>query len=111
MFGSEEVTREILGNVPKAVALGFYLLALIACGLAGVGFFRRVRKHRRGRGAGSPDARRARWRELPAYLLFQKEIRRDPFAGTAHLLVVYGFIILFLGTCLVFLEHDTPLHF
>jgi Fe-S oxidoreductase len=52
-----------------------------------------------------------RWKDVAAYLLFQKEVRRDPFAGAAHLLVVYGFIVLFVGTCLVFLEHDTPLHF
>ena len=28
-----------------------------------------------------------------------------------HLLTFYGFVILFAGTCLVFLEYDTPLHF
>ena len=44
-------------------------------------------------------------------MFFQQEIRRDRYAGIAHLLVVYGFLILFWGTCLVFLEHDTPLHF
>jgi len=45
------------------------------------------------------------------YLTFHRQLLEDRFAGIAHLLMFYGFSILFIGTCLVFLEHDTPLHF
>lgn len=36
---------------------------------------------------------------------------RDPYAAVMHSLILWGFIILFIGTTLVFLVHDTPLHF
>lgn len=108
---AEEITREILGNVPSAVRIGFYLLAAFACGWAAWGFLGRYRRRRAGKKPQASRRNSAGWREVVQYLLFQREIRRDPVAGTAHLLVTYGFVILFWGTCLVFLEHDTPLHF
>jgi AhpD family alkylhydroperoxidase len=39
-----------------------------------------------------------------AYLTFHKQLRRDRYAGTAHMLMFYGFFILFIGTCLVAAE-------
>ena len=110
MFGNEDITREILGNVPGWMATVFYVLVAAASILAIAGFFRRLQLHRRGR----PDANKSAqlgWGKLFRELLFQKKLRRNPFAGVAHLLTFYGFVILFWGTCLVFLEHDTPLHF
>jgi len=38
-------------------------------------------------------------------------MNRDPFAAAMHNLILWGFIALFIATTLVFLEHDTPLHF
>lgn len=110
MFGREAVTREILGNIPGWLVTGFYMLALAACGLAAWGFWRRHQLRRRGRSPDTP-VRSVSWAALGRYVFFQESLRRDPFAGTAHLLVFYGFLVLFWGTCLVFLEHDTPLHF
>ncbi|MFN0055990.1 MAG: (Fe-S)-binding protein [Planctomycetales bacterium] len=111
MFGSEHVTREILGNVPRWAALGFYALAAAACGIAAWSFWRRRQRRQQGRRLEGAAAWSFDWRAWGAAILFQEAIRRDRFAGIAHLLVVYGFVILFGGTCLVFLEHDTPLHF
>ncbi len=51
------------------------------------------------------------WRLSVATCFFTNNFLRSRFAGIAHLLLFYGFVILFIGTCLVFLEHDTPLHF
>ena len=34
MFGREDITREILGNVPGGIAIAFYVLAALACGFA-----------------------------------------------------------------------------
>jgi Fe-S oxidoreductase len=45
------------------------------------------------------------------YLLFHEQLLRDRFSGVAHLSTFYGFLVLFIGTCLVFLEHRTPLNF
>jgi hypothetical protein len=110
MFGNEDITREILGNVPGWMTTVFYVLVAAASLLAIAGFIRRLRMHRRGRADANKPALLG-WRKLFRELLFQEKLRRDPFAGVAHLLTFYGFVILFWGTCLVFLEHDTPLHF
>ncbi len=108
MFGREDITRVILGNVPAWMSIGFYVLAAIASAAAAYGFVQRRRLRQSGR---CSESRPWDWRAALNYVLFQEQIRRDPFAGVAHLLVTYGFLILFWGTCLVFLEHDTPLHF
>ena len=41
----------------------------------------------------------------------RSKMPRDPFAAWMHSLILWGFIILFIGTTMVFLEHQTPLHF
>ncbi|RIK72150.1 MAG: hypothetical protein DCC67_19660 [Planctomycetota bacterium] len=111
MFGDEGVTREIMGNVPGWLAAAFYATALAALGWAAWLFWRRLALHRSGRQSCAPPDRRPQWTSLWGYLALHCQLRRDPWAGWAHLLAFYGLVILFIGTCLVFLEHDTPLHF
>ena len=113
MFGDEAVTREILGNVPSWLAIGFYVAAMGACALAGFGFWSGQQRRNAGRPAPAEDSRPRRVRLLSGlkYLAFHEQLLRDRYAGVAHLLVFYGFFVLFVGTCLVFLEYDTPLHF
>jgi Fe-S oxidoreductase len=112
---SERVTREILGNVPDWMAVAFYLFAFSALTAATVGVAARLRKHHAGRCDAAQRSGMASWfgkiRAAAGYLAFHEQLLRDPLAGAAHLLTFYGFIVLFWGTCLVFLEHDTPLHF
>jgi Fe-S oxidoreductase/nitrate reductase gamma subunit len=115
MSASEDITRQILGNVPVLLQGVFYLTTGVACGLAGVCFVRRLRRYRSGpRQAVAERPRRPWWRSITAllsYVTFHQQLLRDRYAGVAHLLMFYGFSVLFVGTCLVFLEHDTPLHF
>src|SRR5262249_19287597 len=112
---SERITRVILGNVPGWLAAAFYLLVFFAVAIAAVTVAARLRKHRLGRPAERRRPGVASWcaaiRETTVYLMFHEKLLEDRLAGTAHLLTFYGFLILFWGTCLVFLEHDTPLHF
>lgn len=114
MFGNEAITREILGNVPHWLAVLFYISATIACSYAALSFWQRTRSSRKSQAPSTPSPV-ATWNvrviRVLRYLVFHEQLRRDPYAGWSHLLVVYGFFILFVGTCLVFLEHDTPLHF
>jgi len=106
------ITREILGNVPAWLVRAFYVLAWAACGWAVLRLMRRASSRLHGlRPAQPPPALGARLLSIARYLLFQQPLRRERFAGIAHLLVTYGFFILFVGTALVFLEHQTPLHF
>jgi Fe-S oxidoreductase/nitrate reductase gamma subunit len=113
----EEITRTIMGNIPGWLALSFYVLVAAACLWALVQFTRRFLTYRRSRStvpAVPNDAKKSVLVgiiSVAKYLTFHQQLLRDRYAGIAHLLVFYGFFILFIGTCLVFLEHDTPLHF
>jgi Fe-S oxidoreductase/nitrate reductase gamma subunit len=113
MHPDEGITRAIMGNVPASWQVAFYLAAFTACGLAGYVFLRRFLCHRRGKITPPEHSRSmvAGIGSVLSYLAFHKPLLRDRYAGMAHLLMFYGFGVLFIGTCLVFLEHDTPLHF
>ncbi|MBW2693364.1 MAG: hypothetical protein JRE57_12155, partial [Deltaproteobacteria bacterium] len=106
------ITREILGNVPAWLVGAFYALTLAACAWMALVLIRRASaRHRARRPVQSPPSLGERLLSIARYLVFQEPLRRDRFAGIAHLLVVYGFFILIVGTTIVFLEHQTPLHF
>lgn len=114
MFGDPTVTREIMGHVPAWLAVAFYALAGLSCGWAAWSFLKRWRHY--GESRPTTSARPSvgwstQLRRGVRYLVFHEQLRRDPYSGWAHLLMFYGFTILFIGTTLVFLEHDTPLHF
>lgn len=112
-MNSEFVTREILGNIPRGVVWLFYAAAATATGWAVWKFSRRFRLYNQAV-TSKKIGTEAIWRgvcSVARYLTFHQQLLRDRFAGTAHLLMFYGFFILFIGTCLVFLENDTPLHF
>jgi Fe-S oxidoreductase/nitrate reductase gamma subunit len=106
------ISREILGNIPVWLVSAFYVLAFGALGWAVVALLRRASARRGARRPAEPPPPLAeRLLSIARYLIFQEPLRRDRFAGIAHLLIVYGFFILTVGTSIVFLEHQTPLHF
>lgn len=102
------VTREIFGNVSVTMATWFYVFVSLACLYAAFGFAKRIRARRQARlePETAPAYRgfAAKILAVIAYLTFHKQLRRDRYAGTAHMLMFYGFFILFIGTCLVAAE-------
>ncbi len=66
-----------------------------------------VRKYRRGRGPGRIDEPRKRLTRAARITLFHTWIRRrDPLAGLGHLLIFYGFVVLFIGTLILAFQDD-----
>ena len=110
---AEAITRQILGGVPDWLVVVFYLLVASAVAWALLGIVSRVRKQQRAFGAKAEPKPSLGHRLLSIvrYLAFHERLLEDRYAGIAHLLVFYGFAILFAGTCIVFLESETPLHF
>jgi Fe-S oxidoreductase/nitrate reductase gamma subunit len=112
---SEEVTRIIFGNVPRWMAISLYVGALLSCGWAALLIAVRARQYVRARRLSADDRQQRSLQRglmsLLTYLAGHRELRRDRYAGTAHWLTFAGYLILFIGTCLVLVEHDTPLHF
>ncbi len=98
------VTREILWNVPYWARALMYLCFLAALAVCVFGIARKARGWQRGRKSGvsvSPAKALGRlWRDA----VLQAKIWRSGAAGLSHALVFWGFVVLFIGTCIVALE-------
>lgn len=101
-------TREILWNISGAGEAVLYTLAAITLGVFGWGIFRHIRRILGGQPVTFPPPVAA-GRLLGALLtvLSNKTVlRRHTLGGTMHLLVMWGFIVLILGTTIVAVEYD-----
>ncbi len=97
--------REVfLGFAPWAEIL-FYLLALVAIGSFLAGFWRRVRKYRRGRPADRVSLRRL-IRGIGLLASQRTVARRDRVVGVAHFFVFWGFVVLLVGTTIIAIDAD-----
>ncbi|HVW33012.1 MAG TPA: heterodisulfide reductase-related iron-sulfur binding cluster [Acidimicrobiia bacterium] len=120
-------TREVFSHVHGATKILFYVLAAAATLAFADYAWKRVKKYRRGRAIG-------RWREMweqtrarkPELVAAGRQLarsrplqtslaaiasnstvsKRDRKAGTAHFFVFWGFITLFIGTCILTLDTD-----
>jgi hypothetical protein len=102
-----EVTRLVWWNVPPWLATLLYAGTAIGLLVSAVPLARYARAALRGRALGA----RPRLRLGPALgrviadVLSHRRLLEDRGAGWAHALLFYGFVGLFIGTCLVFV-HD-----
>src|SRR5256886_8201386 len=99
------LTREIFGNVSDVSKLWFYGLSLVSLGVLAWGIARRARLWR----VGKPDTERLSWRKalsnLWQFVLLQRRVPGHGAAGTAHILLFGGFVVLSIGTGLIGVEH------
>ncbi|MEW6777810.1 MAG: heterodisulfide reductase-related iron-sulfur binding cluster [Bdellovibrionota bacterium] len=108
----EDVTKPPFFHLPMPFAQIFmYALAAVAVGLFARGFWRHARMWLKGQ----PDNRFDHLGERIKALLLdgfgQRKIRQKKTAGIAHVFVFVGFIFLFIGTNIVFVEYDILDHF
>lgn len=100
-----ELSREIFGNVPSWAQTLFYMLALAVVGAWCFGVGKRIWQWRKGR---SGEAR-MNWpliaRRLAGDVLLLRRVRGRGLASIAHMLLFGGFVVLFIGTTLVAIEH------
>jgi Fe-S oxidoreductase/nitrate reductase gamma subunit len=102
-----EVGREVFGNVPGPVVAMFY---------GGLAAFLWLTLHLLAQRAASwqqgvADRRTGRWGERLGRLyagLSMKTLMRDPRAGVMHAMIYYGFVVLFLGTVTLEIDHILP---
>jgi len=105
-----EVGREVFGNIPTPVVVLFYVGLSVFIWLMFHLFARRAASW----GQGQPDQRTGRWGERLHHLregLTMKTLMRDPRSGVMHSLIYYGFLILFLGTVTLEIDHLLPADF
>lgn len=110
----EEITRQIRWNVDPWMNVLLYGGVFAALGLSAWRQYKRVKVWQLGTArwsrSGSKGLSSYIWNILK-WVSGKGRMAQDPFAGVMHFLVLWGFIILFIGTTLVFLEDETPLHF
>jgi Fe-S oxidoreductase len=104
------LTRPIYWNVeyaePFILAAGFLLVAVLIYGL-----YRRIQRWKL---LGAAEVRWDRPLERMARVLKtflgQKRVAEYKYAGAMHALMFFGFVLLFIGTCLVAIERDIGQH-
>jgi Fe-S oxidoreductase/nitrate reductase gamma subunit len=101
------VGREVFGNIPDVLVVVFYV---------GIAAFLWLTLHlfaQRASGweQGARDKRLGHWRKRVARLyegLSMKTLMRDPRSGVMHSMIYFSFIVLFLGTVTLEIDHLMP---
>jgi Fe-S oxidoreductase/nitrate reductase gamma subunit len=104
------VSREVFVNIPTAVEAMFYVAVAGFLFLTFYLFSLRAKNWQRG----TPDRRTGLWRERVAAMgagLRMQTLMRDRGAGLMHSMVYYGFLVLFLGTVTLEIDHLLPAGF
>ncbi len=106
-----QITRQIEWNVVLWMKVFLYLGAYSGLAVAGWRLYRRIRVWRLGRPTDVDFSFSRSFANVVAWISNRGKMPRDRYASLMHFLILWGFIVLFIGTTLVFLEHQTPLHF
>ena len=102
-----DVGREVFGNIPTAMVVVFYVTVAVFIWLMFHLLARRASIWQLGR----PDRRVGQWGERARRLidgLRMKTLMRDPKYGVMHSMIYYGFLVLFLGTVTLEIDHLMP---
>lgn len=104
---NEAVGREVFQNFPDWLVVLFYVVSFSSIAVFTYGFYRRVKKYLRGRPTNRFDNLGKRILDAVQIVGRHSTIKRnDLYAGAAHFLIFWGFIVLTIGTALVALDHD-----
>jgi Fe-S oxidoreductase/nitrate reductase gamma subunit len=101
-------TRQILWNISGAGEVVLYLLAAMALGILGWGIYKHVRRILNGQSVTFPTPAQAGrlGMALVTVLSNRTVLNRHKLGGSMHLLIMWGFIVLFIGTTIVAIEYD-----
>ncbi|KPK99463.1 MAG: hypothetical protein AMJ91_07750 [candidate division Zixibacteria bacterium SM23_73_3] len=101
-----EITREIFWNVGHWVRWPVYGFGLIVIIIFIFGLVKRIRLWRIGKPENRLDNIPRRIGALLSFGLFHRRILKEPYPGITHLCLFWGFLILLLGTILIFIQED-----
>ena len=105
-----EVGREVFGNIPELLVAMFYVVVAGALGLSIGLFAQRAANWERGtweRRSGDLKRRLHRFSEGVS----MRTVMEDPASGLMHALIYYGFIVLFIGTTILEIDHLLPVDY
>jgi Fe-S oxidoreductase len=104
------IAREVFVNVPAALEVAFYVA--VATGLFVTAWLTslRVRNYERGK----PDNRRTNRGNVHRRMrdfrrgVWMRTLLRDPAAGVMHSMIYFGFLVLFIVTIILEVDHQLP---
>lgn len=100
-------TREIFREFSTTLQVLFYVTAAVSSFLFCYGFYRRIQKYRRGRPVDRLDNLWSRISTASRVIGGNTTLwHRDVYAGLSHTFIFWGFVVLFIGTSIVALDHD-----
>jgi Fe-S oxidoreductase len=100
-------TRETFANLDTWQIVLWYVLIVVSTAIFFWGAVKLALKYRRGRGAFKVDEPKRRLQRVTEVVVTHSWIRkRDPAAGLGHLLIFYGFMVLFAGTAILAFQDD-----
>jgi len=97
-------TRQIYWNISHIWAM--YVLLLPAIAIFAYGFYRQIKRWRRGTPAARFDQPLTRFKLVFTHALAQRRTARNTYAGVFHRFISYGFVILTIATTVVALDAD-----
>ncbi|MBS1975883.1 MAG: (Fe-S)-binding protein [Bacteroidetes bacterium] len=104
-------TREIYRHFPFVLEIIFYVVAFSTIGFFIYGFYRKYQKYRKGREAGRFNNLAGRFLKAAAIMAKNSTVfKRDAYAGFAHWMIFWGFVVLFIGTVIVAFDYDFLRH-
>ncbi len=104
------IAREVFGGIPDSLYWAFYATAGVMLLVTAWLISLRVRNYERG----APDDRRTNKRNVKQRLehfragVWMQTLLRDPAAGAMHSLIYFGFIVLFVATVVLEVDHQLP---
>jgi Fe-S oxidoreductase len=104
------VGRVVFGNIPELVIAVFYVTVATFLAVSIGLFAQRAKSWERGtweRRSGDFKRRLHRFREG----VTMRTVMEDPAAGLMHAMMYYGFIVLFIGTVILEIDHLLPVQF
>ena len=102
-------TREIYWNVTYGGLVYLFALFMLAVLLWGV--YRRFRHWRLGKPVYRLDQLGRRIADVIRYALLQQRTLQNRFAGFVHGCIFWGFIVLFIGTCMIAVQEWSGIHY
>lgn len=99
--------REILANLPPFIITGTYVLFGICIAWIVLWYVKRAKSWFAGWKNPSLVSKQKAAAHLLTYLLSHRKLKRDPYAMWMHGLLFWGFVILFIATTVVALQHYT----
>lgn len=107
MHEVEGISRPIFYNMPVWMIVTFYVVSALTLVFFFYGFVRRIRRYRLGRSEKERKLTVGRMvRSVFEILSHRKILRNEPYVGTAHFCLFWGFAGLFVATLIVLVEND-----